>query len=228
MKKYVKITIIVALTMNSGVCFAQDIEQNYQYSEENSSKNKSEWDYYFKLGAGWSSIAQEEISSNVSSETSSKFAWRAGAGIEYIGIPTLGLAAELEFTNIGHKLKSNFGGLTGSSDFIEKITYSINYLSITSPKITWHNGVLPVYVGLVSNYKLGGTRKYNREGTGLKSVDDSNGSSIDNLCKSIYSIRFGFGDKHSIIWGDIDIMLGKSFDVSRSHHYVTTTFGVCF
>lgn len=182
--------------------YAQEISQAFNQTDNITPEEKQkDWDYYFKLGAGWSSLVQEEVESNVSSDFSSRFAWRSGVGVEYVGARFLGVAAELEYSNIGHKLKSNYGGLTGSSDFVEKTTYSINYLSITAPKITWHNNVIPIYIGLVSNYKLGGSVHRDREATGMKTVDDSNEHSIKNLRSSVYSLRFGFGDKKSNYMG---------------------------
>ena len=187
-------------------------------------------DYTVKVGLGWCQMGKEDVAvSNYSSDVKGRLAYTLGVGAEYLLDPTWGLSAELEWNIKGHQLESNYGGLTGSSDFTETTTYTVHYLSIPV-KVVWHNQICPLSLGLVTNVPVVSNKSSDRTGTGLSGVGGSDSGKIKNLNSPVWSLRIGLGDKKSLYGFTVegDFMLSKNYDNSAFRQYFTTSIYYVF
>lgn len=221
MKKYVKITIAVAVLTAIGNVRA--------YAQEVQPQKKGFFEslvYTGKVGIGWSQIGKDDSNiSGYSSEIHGGLAMTAGFSAEMLDDnENWGLSLGIEYNIKRHILDSNYGGITGSSDFIDKVTYTAHYLSVPL-LVNCHHNWFPFGIGFVSNYALFGKRSHDITGTGISTATQETSNSIKNFNSPVWSLRIVLGDKKSLygFTGECDIMLGKNYENTAFKRYWTTT-----
>ena len=163
------------------------------------------WNIGLRAGAGYDQIGMKDRSSSgLSSSVKAGFTYKVSVGAEYRVTNRFSAIAGLEMNQRRHRLETNAYGLTGSSDFVDKVNYTTQYLAfpVSAAYDFFVDGDMPIYLGVAINIPIKGTRKRDVTMTGIQTSGNDNNSKNDipyDVLNVVPELRLGFWSRSMIL-----------------------------